>query len=55
MTYNVPVRHLQQGSVLEASSSGTVLISSGGSIQVASGAVVQIASGGTLYVSPLAD
>lgn len=48
MSYNVPVRHLQQGSVLEAAASGTLLISSGGSLQVASGGVINIASGGSI-------
>jgi len=43
MSYNTPVRHLQQGSVLEVGPSGTVLAASGGSIQVASGAVLSVA------------
>lgn len=47
MSYNVPVRHLQGGSVLEVGPSGTALISSGGSMQVASGAVINIAAGGS--------
>jgi len=57
MTYNVPVRHLQQGSVIEAGPSGTVLIASGGSIQVASGGAVtnagvqSFASGGSLIIA----
>lgn len=33
MSYNVPVRHLQGGSVLEVGPSGTVSILAGGSIQ----------------------
>ncbi len=48
MSYNTPVRHLQQGSVLEVAASGTALISSGGSIQVASGGVIQIGAGGSI-------
>ncbi len=48
MTYNTPVRHLQQGSVLEVAASGTALISSGGSIQVASGGIINVASGGSI-------
>lgn len=48
MSYNVPVRHLQGGSVLEVASSGTALISSGGSLQVASGGVFQVAAGGSV-------
>ena len=48
MSYNVPVRHLQGGSVVEATSGGTVLISSGGSLQVASGGVINVAAGGSI-------
>ncbi len=33
MSYNVPVRHLQGGSVLEVAPSGTINILAGGSIQ----------------------
>ena len=51
MSYNTPVRLLQQGSVEEVASSGTLLVSSGGSIQVASGGVLQIASGGSVVNS----
>lgn len=51
MTYNVPVRSLQGGSVEETAASGTQLISAGGSIQVASGGIISIASGGSLVVA----
>lgn len=44
MSYSVPVRHLQQGSVFEVASSGTALISTGGSIQVASGGNINVAT-----------
>ena len=47
MSYNVPVRHLQGGSVLQVASSGTIDVQSGGSIQIESGAVIQIAPGGS--------
>ncbi len=33
MSYNTPVRHLQQGSVLEVGPSGTISILAGGSLQ----------------------
>lgn len=45
MSYNIPVRRLQDGSVLEVAAGGSVLISSGGSIQVASGGAVNIPTG----------
>lgn len=48
MSYNTPVRLLQQGSVEEVGASGTLLVSSGGSIQVASGAVINVAAGGSI-------
>ena len=44
MSYNVPVRHLQQGSVLQVASSGTVQVQSGGSISVESGANINVAA-----------
>ncbi len=37
MSYNTPVRHLQQGSVLEVGPGGTISILAGGSIQNAGG------------------
>lgn len=43
MSYNVPVRLLQQGSVEQIGASGTLLVSSGGSIQVAAGAALNVA------------
>jgi hypothetical protein len=46
MSYNVPVRLLQGGSVEQTAASGTQLISSGGSIQVA--------AGGNIYVTDAA-
>jgi hypothetical protein len=45
MSYNTPIRTLQDGSVAETASKGTTLISSGGSLQVASGGAVYLASG----------
>src|SRR5512138_2366800 len=48
MSYNVPVRLLQQGSVEEIAASGTLLVSTGGSVQIASGGVLNIAAGGSL-------
>jgi hypothetical protein len=46
MSYNVPVRHLQGGSVLEVAAHGTLLVSSGGSIQFSgAGALSNIAFG----------
>lgn len=50
MSYNTPVYHLQQGSVLVVGASGTILVESGGSIQSSGG----IALGGTLTVGVLA-
>jgi hypothetical protein len=43
MSYNVPVRLLQQGSVEQIGASGTLLVSTGGSIQVAAGANLNVA------------
>ncbi len=55
MSYNTPVRHLQQGSVLEVGPSGTISILAGGSLinagaNVMSGAQ-SIAAGGSLVVA----
>lgn len=46
MSYNVPVRHLQQGSVLQVASSGTISVQSGASLVLDAGAV--FSAGGTV-------
>lgn len=46
MSYNVPVRHLQGGSVLQVASSGTISVQSGGGLVLDAGAVFSV--GGTV-------
>jgi hypothetical protein len=53
MSYNVPVRNLQDGSVLQVASGGSIQIQSGGSIQIASGGALNISGAAGLSVSAL--